>query len=279
MWIVVTDLDGTLLNHGDYSWQGASEALQTLEACGIPVVFCTSKTRAEVEVLRCATGNRHPFIVENGGAVYFPETSFAHILPDAPRRDGLIAVELGTPYAKLLAALADAVEESACSVRGFGGASIPEVAEWCGFSEADASLAKAREYDEPFLFDGGDERRLLQAIEDRGLRWTRGGRFLHILGRNDKGAAVRSLRAVYRESGVHPVIAALGDSPNDLPLLREADFPLIMPAPRLAEMQAALPHAHVAPAPGSIGWGEAVLHHLPEWLAAARALPGEGPKP
>ncbi len=275
MWIVVTDLDGTLLNHGDYSRQGASEALQTLEACGIPVVFCTSKTRVEVEVLRCATGNSHPFIVENGGAVYFPESPFGRVLPEAPRRDGLIAVELGTPYAQLVAALAEAVQESACAVRGFAGASIPEVAAWCGFSEAEASLAKFREYDEPFLLDSGDEARLLQAVEARGLRWTKGGRFLHILGNNDKGAALRTLRAVYRDLGVHPAIAALGDSPNDLPLLREADFPIIMPTNRLAEMQATIPHARVAPSPGSNGWGEAVLRHLPEWLADDGCFPRE----
>lgn len=275
MWIVVTDLDGTLLDHQGYSWQGARLALETLEARGIPVVFCTSKTRAEVEHLRDATGNRHPFIVENGGAVYFPEQAFSSVLPEAPSRDGLLAVELGTAYPLLVETLSAAAREADCRVQGFCGASVQEVAEWCEFSEPEAALAKQREYDEPFLLVEGDPHALTAAIEARGVRWTRGGRFWHILGANDKGAAVRILRQTYSQFGAPVEVAALGDSPNDLPMLREAECPILMPSPQLKQLQAALPRAGVAPEPGSQGWGRAVLQALPKWLASHGEIPRE----
>jgi mannosyl-3-phosphoglycerate phosphatase len=275
MWIVVTDLDGTLLNHGDYSWEGAREAMESLERRGVPVIFCTSKTRAEVERLREATGNRHPFIVENGGAVFFPEAEFRRVLPDTPARDGLRVRELGTYYPRLVESLRDAAREAGCTVRGFAGATVAEVAAWCEFTEEEALLAMQREYDEPFLLEAGNAAHLQAAIEARGLHWTRGGRFWHILGENDKGAALRVLREVYTRFGLPVQVAALGDSPNDLPLLEEAEFPIVMPSPRLEEMRARLPQARVAPEAGSLGWGRAVLEALRGWLANAGEIPRE----
>ena len=55
---------------------------------------------------------------------------------------------------------------------------VEEVASSCGFSVPDAALAKAREYDEPFvILDDARAPDLLSAIKEQGLRWTRGGRF------------------------------------------------------------------------------------------------------
>lgn len=273
MWIMVTDLDGTLLDHQGYSWEGAREAISALEVRGVPLVFCTSKTRAEVLPLREAIGNGHPFIVENGGAVYFPAKHFAAALPGATVRDGFVSTVLGTPYAALVDALAQAAREARCNVRGFADASVEEVARWCGFSTAEATLAKAREYDEPFLLESGDPEALIAAIEARGFRWTRGGRFWHILGANEKGAAVRELRRAYHSFGAPVQIAAIGDSMNDLPMLREAEYPILMPSPQLEALRQALPDARIAPGPGSKGWGRAVLDAIPEWLTFNREIP------
>jgi len=52
MLVVFTDLDGTLLDEETYSWEAAEPALAMLRERGIPWVMVTSKTRAEVEVLR-----------------------------------------------------------------------------------------------------------------------------------------------------------------------------------------------------------------------------------
>lgn len=269
MWIVVTDLDGTLLNHHDYSWEGARPALETLEQRGIPVVFCTSKTRAEVEVLRHAIGNRHPFITENGGAVYLPVEAFARLEATLPRREGYFCIQLGTAYAELVTVLAEAARETGCRVWGFADATVAEVAAWCGFSEGEALLAKQRDFDEPFLLESGDGGDLESAIARHGLRTTRGGRFWHILGNNDKGVAVRKLRDAYLQASVPVSVVALGDSPNDLPLLEQAEIPVLMPGPRLPEMRSALPQAIVAPLPGSAGWGAAMLEILSTRLQGA----------
>ena len=68
-WWVVTDLDGTLLDH-TYDWTPAEPALRWLQQRGIPVIPCTSKTAEEVCEFRAAAKLSDPYIVENGGAIH-----------------------------------------------------------------------------------------------------------------------------------------------------------------------------------------------------------------
>ena len=68
-WWVVTDLDGTLMDH-NYSWTAAEAAIAALQRKGIPIIPCTSKTAEEVRLFRKQAGLRDPFIVENGGAIH-----------------------------------------------------------------------------------------------------------------------------------------------------------------------------------------------------------------
>jgi predicted mannosyl-3-phosphoglycerate phosphatase (HAD superfamily) len=74
--VVFTDLDGTLLDHQTYSFQAARPMINKLLRLGIPIVINTSKTRAETEILSRRLKLNHPFIVENGGAVFIPEGCF-----------------------------------------------------------------------------------------------------------------------------------------------------------------------------------------------------------
>ena len=74
--LIFTDLDGTLLDHFNYSTEPASQVLKDLEDLNIPVIFSTSKTFPEVLELRKQLNNHHPFIVENGAAIYLPKDYF-----------------------------------------------------------------------------------------------------------------------------------------------------------------------------------------------------------
>lgn len=74
--LVFTDMDGTLLDHHTYSFDAAKPALDALEKKHIPVVPTTSKTFAEMKVLREQIGLNGPFIIENGAAVYIPHGFF-----------------------------------------------------------------------------------------------------------------------------------------------------------------------------------------------------------
>ena len=66
---VVSDVDGTLMDHS-YDLTPAKETIKLLQELSIPVILCTSKTAAEVNVIRNQLNLTDPYIVENGAAIY-----------------------------------------------------------------------------------------------------------------------------------------------------------------------------------------------------------------
>jgi mannosyl-3-phosphoglycerate phosphatase family protein len=268
-YVVFTDLDGTLLDRESYSYQAAKPALQALRRHRVPLVFCTSKTRAEVEVARRDFGNEAPFIVENGAAIFIPRGYFkspaASAVASAKSREKYELIRLGVPYPQVVAALRRASAHSGCQVRGFHEMTAAEVAELSGLTLAKARLAKRREYDEPFLLQsespveiGG----LLNRIEEEGFTWTRGGRFYHIRGHHNKGQAARLLITLFRRSRPEVITVGAGDGPNDISLLEAVDLPIWLPARDSSLRPGSSVAARLAPQEGPRGWNEAILQVL-----------------
>ena len=204
--LVFTDLDGTLLDHESYSFEPALPALAVLKDNNIPLIVCTSKTRAEIELIRVQLNNMHPFISENGGAVFIPRNYFPQ-MPHASREDADYSIiEFGTPYSRLREAFKHMCTVLPGQLKGFGDCTPEEIAHLCGFSLSSAVLAKKREYDEPFVVEGEIPFDVLQEMASHSqLQVTRGGRFFHLMGTNDKGTGCpasqgyvpEAIRAIY----------------------------------------------------------------------------------
>lgn len=258
--VIYTDLDGTLLDARDYSFRPAAGTLTLLEKLGVPVVICTSKTRAEILRIRQKTGNRHPFISENGGGVYLPDGYFTLPVDLGESSGGYTVISLGAPYAALRDALG-ALKGMGFGIRGFGDMAAEEVADHTGMTLEEARLAKAREFDEPFIFTGpgGMPSGLTEEIERLGLHYTR-GRFWHLMGASDKGAAVRLTTGFYAREFGAVVTAALGDSPNDIPMLLEADYAFLVGAPDgTHDPDVRLDKVALVDGAGPEGWSAAVM--------------------
>jgi mannosyl-3-phosphoglycerate phosphatase len=73
--VIFDDLDGTFLDE-NYSYQDTQPIVNQLSALGGSIVFCSSKTRSEIEFYRKATGINEPFIAENGAAIFIPKSYF-----------------------------------------------------------------------------------------------------------------------------------------------------------------------------------------------------------
>jgi mannosyl-3-phosphoglycerate phosphatase len=263
--IIFSDLDGTLLDHTTYAFDAAQPALDRLKLAAVPLVLCSSKTRAEIESVRAGMHNDHPFVSENGGAVFIPAGYFPFEIDGAERRDDYLVVEIGDPYVELVAALARASRSSGVPVRGFAEMTDGEVAAVTGLPPDQARLARRREYDEAFqVIDSDRARPLLEAIEREGKRWTSGGRFFHIMGESDKAVAVRLLAVLYRRSSGAVITVGLGDAPNDAGFLAEVDVPIVLASAHAAELRALVPHSRLADRPGPVGWNHEVLALLDE---------------
>ncbi|MEP6934456.1 MAG: HAD-IIB family hydrolase [Nitrospirota bacterium] len=268
--VVFTDLDGTLLDSKTYSFEPAREALTELRARNIPLIVVSSKTRAEIEPIRLELRNEHPFIVENGGAFVIPTNYFPFSLTGAVRRGSYHVVEMGIPYPLLRTALKEIQQILGIELRGYGDMSVEEIAARTGLSLENAHLSKQRDYDEPFVIEGSayPEERLIEAINQRGLRYTKGDRFYHLMGHHDKGQAVQYLIRCYRRQigDDHGTLCsvAIGNSLNDLPMLEAVDRPIIVQqADGSYKLDIELPRLIRAPVPGPAGWNQAVLSLLP----------------
>ena len=95
--LIFTDLDGSLLDHDSYSFEPAKRLLKNLESANIPVIPITSKTFAEVAVLRTILNNRHPFVVENGAAIAIPNKYFSSMPEDCYEKSGFWVIANSQP--------------------------------------------------------------------------------------------------------------------------------------------------------------------------------------
>jgi mannosyl-3-phosphoglycerate phosphatase len=224
--VVFTDLDETLLSRHSYSFAEALPALTLLKKRDIPLVICSSKTKAEIEVYRRQLKNGHPFIAENGGGIFIPKGYFSDMAgyPDF-EENGYDVIVRGVRYERLREVLGD-LRAQGFALRGFGDMRAAEVAQLTGLSEEEATLAKMRHFDETFILDG-DVQELRKAIRGTGLTITQ-GRLFHLTGENDKGKAVEIVQDLYARAYGEIVSIALGDSPTDAPMLARADSPVLV---------------------------------------------------
>jgi len=266
--LVFTDLDGTLLDHETYSFEPALPAINTLKEKNIPLIICTSKTRAEIESVRLQLHNTNPFISENGGAMFIPKGYFSQKFNFTTEDPDYLIVELGTPYEKIREVFNQMRTLFPEKLKGFGDLNFQEVAHLCGFSLDQAKLAKKREYDEPFILEDEVLKEKIQEIARRAnLKIIRGGRFYHLTGQNDKGKAVLMLKNIYREKSEKLKTIALGDSLNDLPMLKVVDFPILVKKPDGSyDPSIKLDNLILASGAGPTGWSDTLLKLLDQLL-------------
>lgn len=267
LFLVFTDLDGSLLDHNTYSYQDARSQLYALERFGIPLIPATSKTRVEIEALRAELGHAGPFIVENGAAVFIPTGYFARQPAGTVERDGYWVRELSAARAHWLQLLAELSGEFSQDFDTFFQAGTAGIVRMTSLSPAQAELANQREYSEPVQWQGSPQRReaFVAALQARGASVLQGGRFLAVSGDCDKGRALAWLRGIYSrenpEAACHDL--AIGDSLNDCAMLEAAETALLVRSPAhefppLARTDGLIYSAAYGPA----GWAEGVA----QWL-------------
>lgn len=254
--VIFTDLDGTLMD-GKYSFDGALPVIRRIKEESIPLIPVTSKTRAEVERVRELLGVGDPFITENGGGVFIPDGAFPFAVKGEDA-NGARLIRLGTPYEELKRALAEIRKKTGFRITGFADLTPEEITERTGLAPADARLAKKREFDEPFFLESGSVEEVRLLAESVGLTLT-AGKILHLTGNNDKGRAVETLKTLYRALYGKAVFIGLGDRGNDIPLLKNVDYPvLVRGEDGLYEPVEGVARLIKADGAGPVGWAKAV---------------------
>jgi mannosyl-3-phosphoglycerate phosphatase family protein len=241
-WILFTDVDGTLLDSVTYELSEGRAAVRALIQRGIHIVLCSSKTRLELERLRSRLGLNDPFVVENGSAIVVPkgtcelsEKGHNHrgIVVQRESDDTLVA-ELGIPAHDVRDRLDAIRRQRGLAFKTLDELSAKEVVRITGLSDEDARAARLREYSATLAgeFTTPQYEELQRACHEHHLNCMRGTRFVSVTGdQADKGRAVRILRAAFRAKYGTIRTFGVGDSWNDVPMLRAVDVAFQVQSP------------------------------------------------
>lgn len=234
-WLIFTDMDGSLLDHHNYHFDEAIPTLTALADKLIPVIPVTSKTQAEVELLRDSLHNPHPFIVENGAAVFIPVGYFEQQPADTTEKEGYWVKEFVAPRAHWQAMINKLRPEYSDQFKTFADAGIDGIIAMTGLNVHAAARAARRQYGEPVAWQGNGhlKQAFIDALRDAGANILEGGRFMHVSGDCDKGRALKWLAQVYQNASPDKKICslAIGDSQNDQAMLEQADHALLIRSP------------------------------------------------
>ncbi|MBT8430642.1 MAG: HAD hydrolase family protein, partial [Gammaproteobacteria bacterium] len=173
--IIFTDLDGTLLDHHDYSFDAAIPALQAIRSKGFPLILTTSKTLAEVGLINRALENAQPAIVENGCALCFPlDRDYPFEISRHEQVDDYAVLRYPPSYEQIRQFIEQQRSSHRWRLRGFGDMSAAAVAESTGLGIHAAEDAKRRLCSEPFLWHDSEEnlKKFIAVAGAAGLRVT-----------------------------------------------------------------------------------------------------------
>ena len=122
-----------------------------------------------------------------------------------------------------------------------------------------------REYSEPILWkdDNKKLKNFITLIEKKSLIATQGGRFLTITGQQTKADALLWIKSAYeKEYEAAVTTIALGDSENDIKMLKAADHAVLVRHPYKNFPQ--IDHSNIIRTKevGPLGWNNALINLL-----------------
>ena len=259
--LVFSDLDGTLLDEDDYSFEAAKPALGELYKSGNQIVFNSSKTFDEIRNLCQLIGHAFPFGFENGSAIAIPvdENVFSY------RK-----IIFGTPYAKILEKLHEVRRQLGFNFRGFADMDDIEIASLTGLSVKAAGIARQRQASEPLLWaDSKDQfAQFVEVLSGLGLRILKGGRFYHVASPFSKDHVVNWFTHHFQDRypDTNWVSVGLGDAPNDVAMLQATDHAIMIRSrhhepPRLDRVN----KTTISDKYGPQGWNQTIFDLMQEY--------------
>ena len=264
-WLVVTDLDGTLLNHYNYDTDNALAAIKQLQIMNIPIIFNTSKTYDESVALQNKLGIEDPFIVENGSCIYLPKSKYQVYESEynLQSRDQYWEIILGKSHSDI-SSLLNKIDTPASYYQLLSECNAEEASELTGLNIEQSRQAISRDFSEPLIWKASDEDLELfkTQLKEYHLNTLQGGRFLHVLGNCDKGIATNYFKDIFLKQKTTATkkikTITLGDSANDAAMLNVGDISIIVKSPSNYSLQQTITPSIQTTLEAPDGWAQGI---------------------
>ena len=260
--ILISDLDGTLLGQHSFDFDLIKSEIISLLDSGHLLVLASSKTKVEIESFCDELGRSVPFIYENGAG--FENFSLisgceaplnSHQNPKAIQIDALLTIweryiSFGLKSQCHFVKDMDSGAQQAC----------------LGLGTTALDKAMKRSFSLPFTFSGpaSDVQKLKYLAAKAGLSVQQGGRVYNLSGCHDKADYLPEIRKWMTKLKTAPVLIVLGDSKNDIKMLKQADISCVIPNENGQFLRLGNGNypTIIAPRAAPLGWLDAVMEAL-----------------
>ena len=260
--LIFTDIDGTLINN-DTFYEGRNiEIAQTLSEHNHILIYNSSKTFSEIDLMQKRFNTSFPFICETGGGIY--HKNLFNQVSDRLRDGYSIMYE-----AKKIEMFKDIIEKEVQKnfkndLDMFDDLCLDEKSKLSGLRGNDLYLASKRDFSMLISWKSDELRysKFESVLHGYGLRLIKGGRFCHICTSHDKGQAVTFFLNQIKSSEMYNKIITIGigDSTNDIEMLSNVDYACVVKSENNSELMKKIDNNKVVLSKNHApeGWAECI---------------------
>tara|TARA_B100001996_G_scaffold296735_1_gene237057 strand:+ start:277 stop:1122 length:846 start_codon:yes stop_codon:yes gene_type:complete len=237
--VIITDLDGTLLNFKNFEYKSILPFINTLTTKGVEIILCSSKCYMEITQINNGLNLISPFIVENGSAIYYPKKTFTKRPPNSTERENYWEIVLGTPRDELSKKIrSNTFKKYLRYILFLKNMTKLQQAYYTGLKSDALDVALERRFSEPLIWMGTNKEldSFKKDLNEESMDLNAGARLLHLTGLNTKGDAlkelIQSLHILnYFNNSDEIVTIACGDSENDISMMEIANYAVVIRLP------------------------------------------------
>ena len=236
--LIFSDLDGTFMNHNDYSYSNLKKFISKIKKKS-EIIFTSSKTFCEMVKVYENLNICFPFIVENGGCIFFPKDylNFKNIgQKNFFVHENFIGLPIGRNNLRSLKNNIKKINiEKDFKFSFFSELNDDELIKFTNLKIKNIEDSKKRQFSDPIYWKDTKKKFKIfkKQLKEKKIIVSEGGRFIHSNFDYDKGKAVCKFLKIYKKQKSKKILTiSLGDSENDLSMLELTNYSCLIKSPK-----------------------------------------------
>ncbi len=227
--IIFSDLDGTFMDHHNYSFKILKNYVKKIKYKCL-IIFTSSKTFDEIIEINKSLDLEFPFITENGACIFFPRKSINLFHENFFEHNSYVGYKVSQSRFSLLKKKLEKLKKK-YKFRFYSELNIRELKDITNLTLSRIRASKKRMFSDPIYWEDSITKKKNFEIDVNNLGYSInfGGRFIHLSYDYDKGVAVEKfLNLINFKNNNELITISLGDSQNDQSMLEITDYSCII---------------------------------------------------